>query len=457
MTASGSGGSEVAILVTVALTTMLAPLNSTMIGVALPEIMEQFVIDLGSGSWLVIAYLITMAALQPVGGKLGDRLGRRPMILAGLVYFAVASLGAALSTSEGQLLFFRIQQGIAGAIALPNGTALFREIIPAERRARSLGMLGSAIVLAAAAGPVLGGILIRLAGWRAVFSMNLFLILPALVLAWRVIPVRTGSSRRRPFDLIGVVQLLAILVGAAILLTGQLQPPGSTNWLAAAVLAVVTVHFLLREFHQEDSVFQPRFFKHRTFAAGCACVCFSNLAMYTTFLTIPLMLSDLPGWSPTQVGLVLSALWAPTVVCAPLGGRLADRWGRRWPTTMGLFLLTAGMAWLFTLDTGEQAMVSLLTGIGVAGIGLGLMGAGLQTAVLESVSRQEAGSASGIYSTSRYLGSIVGASALPVLYGQAAGMDGFTRVLVMVVCTAAAATVVSLGIQHRPSPESSTG
>jgi MFS family permease len=130
VTASGSGGSEVAILVTVALTTMLAPLNSTMIGVALPEIMEQFVIDLGSGSWLVIAYLITMAALQPVGGKLGDRLGRRPMILAGLVYFAVASLGAALSTSEGQLLFFRIQQGIAGAIALPNGTALFREIIP---------------------------------------------------------------------------------------------------------------------------------------------------------------------------------------------------------------------------------------------------------------------------------------------------------------------------------------
>ncbi len=433
---------------------MLAPLNSTMIGVALPEIMGEFSTDLVTGSWLVISYLVTMASLQPVGGKLGDRFGRRPLILGGLAYFAVASLGAALSSDLSQLLFCRVQQGIAGAIALPNGMALVREIIPAERRASRIGLLGSAIVLAAAAGPPLGGVLIRLGGWRAVFSANLLLIVPALILAWRVLPAHVVETRRRSFDVVGVVQLMAILVGGAVLMTGGARslPPAATAGLIALLLALA-IHFLYRESRQEDPLFQPRFFLRRTFAAGCAGVALSNLAMYTTFLTIPLLLAALPGWSSTQVGLVLSALWAPTVVCAPLGGRLADHWGRRWPTTLGLLLLTVGMGYLTTLQTGGDSLWVMLTGLGVAGIGLGLSQAGLQTAVLESVSRQQSGSASGIYSTSRYVGSIVGASALPMLFGGGDEMAGFVRVLTVVVIAAFAATIASLWIDHRPSPD----
>ena len=103
--------SETAILITVALATMLAPLNSTMIGVALPEIMREFAIDLSAGSWLVIAYLITMASLQPVGGKLGDRLGRRPLIIAGLIYFGLASVGAAFSSSLTEFADFPCSAG----------------------------------------------------------------------------------------------------------------------------------------------------------------------------------------------------------------------------------------------------------------------------------------------------------------------------------------------------------
>ncbi len=153
----GAPRNETAILITVALATVLAPLNSTMIGVALPVIMGEFSIDLESGSWLVIAYLITMAALQPVGGKLGDRFGRRPLIIGGLIYFALASLAAGTASSFSELMIFRIQQAIAGAIVMPNGMALLREVVPAERRASRIGLLGSAIVLGAAAGPPLGG------------------------------------------------------------------------------------------------------------------------------------------------------------------------------------------------------------------------------------------------------------------------------------------------------------
>ena len=141
------------------------------------------------------------------------------------------------------------------------------------------------------------------------------------------------------------------------------------------------------------------------------------------------------------------------MVFAPLGGRLADRWGRRWPTTLGLSLLTAGMAVLFALDTGADTLWVLLSGLVVAGIGLGLAHAGTLTGLLESVSHEQSGSASGFFSTSRYVGSIVGTSALPMLYGVADEMAGFMRVLSVIVMAALAATVASLWIQHRPSPD----
>ena len=457
MLAEGSGGTptwnETAILITVALATMLAPLNSTMIGVALPEILGEFATDLGTGSWLVIAYLITMASLQPVGGKLGDRYGRRPLIVGGLIYFGVASLGAAFASSLTELLLFRIQQAIAGAIALPNGMALLREIVPAERRASRIGLLGSGIVLAAAAGPPLGGVLIKLAGWRAVFSANLFVILPALILAIRALPRLATAREPRPFDLAGALQLLFILSGGAFLLTNSGEMPAIGAWVATGLLILLAASFLRRESRHGDPIFQPRFFTNATFAAGNAAVALSNLSMYTTFLVIPLFLADLPGWSSTQVGLVLSALWAPTVVCAPLGGRLADRWGRRWPTTLGLLLLTVGMAELALIDSGEDALWVLLSGLGIAGIGLGLSQAGLQTAVLEAVKKEYSGSASGMFSTSRYIGSIAGSSALPLLYATGNQMTGFTRVLSLVVITALASTIASLWIQHRPVPD----
>ena len=123
-------GERVAVIA-VALTTMLAPLNSTMIAVALPNVMTEFGADVASVGWLVTSYLIAMAALQPVAGKLGDRLGRRRLILGGVAWFGVASLGAATASSLFTLLFFRVQQAVAGAIALPNGAALLREVVPA--------------------------------------------------------------------------------------------------------------------------------------------------------------------------------------------------------------------------------------------------------------------------------------------------------------------------------------
>jgi EmrB/QacA subfamily drug resistance transporter len=452
------------ILVTVGLGTMLAPLNSTMIAVALPQIMDRLRVDVSSAGWLATAYLIAMASLQPVTGKIGDRLGRRWLILGGLLYFGAASTGAALSTSLPMLLFFRVQQGIAGAVALPNGMALMREIVPAGRRASRFGLLGALIALAAAGGPPLGGLLVEVLGWQSIFYVNVLFIVPALILGWSVLPSRPPGPRDRgvPFDLVGALLLSLLLIGLAWLLTQSRRGevlvgllPGSIGMLSVAAF------FLWWELRHSDPVLQPRFFTRRAFAAATSAISLSNLAMYSTLFSFPILLSGQAGWTDLRIGLLLTAMSAAMVLFAPLGGRLADRFGRRWPTVAGLVLLSAGLLLLrLTWRIGPEvatapALPLLLVGLGLIGVGVGLASAGLQTSAVEAVEPHEAGVASGVFSTSRYLGSIVGTSALAVLLGgQVAGAavasDGVEAMFLMVIVAALLSVGVSLGLRDRP-------
>ena len=439
------------ILAVVALTTMLAPLNSTMIGVALPLITADFAVDLAYSSWLVIGYLIVMASLQPVAGKIGDRLGHRRMILGGLVLFALASVGAALASTLWWLLGFRVLQAVAGAIALPNTTAIMRRIVPEEVRGRNFGLVGAGITLAAAAGPTLGGVLIEWAGWQAVFWVNLVLIVPTFVLGWCVLPVLDTQSSDHGFDWLGALVLLAVLAGGAGLATWKAGAGTALQAAGFAAVALAAVLFVRREWRHPDPVFQPHFFRRRTFAAANAAIALSNLAMYTTFLVIPLFLADAPGWSSAEAGLILAVMWAPTVVCAPIGGQLSDRFGRRWPAFGGLAMFALGL-WIVSGVGADISLPILLGGLGLSGVGLGLTG-GIQVAAVEAVPGDQAGAAAGIYSTSRYIGSITGSSVLPLLYGVGSGSEGFDRVLVLVLVAAVLAVVVSLAIENRPSTD----
>jgi len=171
--------------------------------------------------------------------------------------------------------------------------------------------------------------------------------------------------------------------------------------------------------------------------------------MYSTLLAIPILLFRWAGWRSTEVGLVLAAMSAGMVVFSPIGGRLADRLGRRWPTVTGLSLLTLGLLPLALIGGGITTL-ALLGGLGLAGAGLGLSSAGLQTAAIEAVEPQQSGVASGVFSTSRYLGSIVGSSVLAGTLGPTGdGLGGFVAVFAMAVVAAFLSAVVSFGLQGR--------
>jgi MFS family permease len=155
----------------VALGNLLVPLNSTMIVVALPQVARDLKVDVAETSWIVTSYLIAMAALQPIAGRVGDRLGRRNVMLVALVYFALASAGAAAANSILVLAVFRINQAIAAAALVPNGLGLLREAIPSGRRGAEFGIVSAATAVGATAGPLVGGFLAAI-DWRWIFLVN---------------------------------------------------------------------------------------------------------------------------------------------------------------------------------------------------------------------------------------------------------------------------------------------
>ena len=430
---------------------MLAPLNSTMIAVALPEIMVEFDVGVAQASWLVTGYLVAMASLQPLGGKIGDRLGRRPLVLGGLAFFGLASLGASAAPNLSIVLLFRVLQAAAGALIIPNGLALAREVVPESRRGRAFGLIGAGVGIAAASGPPLGGILVEMAGWRAIFYVNLLLVVPALFLGWRWLPASHRSHARSHFDVAGAIMLPAVLVGIASILMSIGRGVGAWVQVAGGLATVaIAVVFARQELRHRDPVFQPRLFRNRAFAASGGGIGLSNLAMYTLLLSVPILLAARGDSSSLEAGLVLTALSATMIVLAPFGGLLIDRFGRRAPTVVGLAMLTLGTAPI-ALVGAEVTLPTLVGGLAVAGIGLGVATPGLQTSAVESVSQDQAGMASGLYGTSRYLGSILGSAILAGLLGtNRSEVDGLDTVFTILFGAALLATVAALGLRARP-------
>ena len=442
----------------VALAAMLIPLNSTMLVVALPSMLSDLDAGLSAGGWLVTSYLITMASLQPVTGKLGDRLGPRRVLLTGLIGFAACSLGAGLAPNVGVLMLFRAGQGIAGAMVMPNGQAVLRRVVPQFRLGARMGIVSSTITAGAAVGPVAGGFLVALAGWRSVFLVNLPLVALILVLAQRTVPHLEPAPVKGSFDIGGAAGLLAVLGGGALLLTRARGVAPAQTVAAAAVLVVVGLVFLRHERRHADPVVHTRLFRRQPFVAGAGGIALGNLAMYVALLAVPVLLARREQWSSGQVGLALASLSFGSLFLSPFGGRVADRIGPRIPSAAGMAVAAIGMAMLAFGARGPMLMVAMA----VAGIGFGFSFSGFQLAAISSAEPAIAGAASGVISTCRYAGSITGTSLLAGPLAPA-GVRGFTAVFVMTTAGAAAATILalflptSIGARARARAESSVG
>lgn len=438
--------SERGVLATVALGAILAPLNSTMIAVALPSIVHDFDSGVRSVGLLVTSYLLALAVVQPIAGKLGDRYGRRPFVLGGLTAFGMASLGAAVAPSLPLLIAFRVVQALAIAVVFPNGSGLVRELIPAQRRAGAFGVVGASLGLAAALGPPLGGLLISVGGWRSVFYVNVPFVAAGLVFAWRFVPRPAESSPERstPFDLVGSLLLVFVLGGASALVTSSRHVTLLILGVSGLILGGALWFFVRRALEHPDPVVQLRFFARRGFAAASAGVAASNLGFYSMLLATPILLVRVHAESSATAGLVLAFLSAPMVALSPIGGRFADLYGRRAPAVAGCGLLALGLVPL--VFSPGLSFYGLFVCLALAGAGVGLSSAGMQTAALEAVGPAQAGVASGLFSTCRYIGGFVGSIAIAHFLDSADGLSGFRSVFLIALAGALVSIVASCAL-----------
>ena len=228
------------------------------------------------------------------------------------------------------------------------------------------------------------------------FTVNLAIVVPTLVLGWRTLPRDQGRPSIGNFDTAGAFLLPLVLIGvtALLVLLSQGIPAFVVGGGLAAVVALGTL-FVWREARHPQPVLRVDLFRRRNFTSACLGIGLGNMAMYTVLLSVPLLLASHSGFSTLETGLVLTSMSAAMILVAPLGGRLADRAGRRTPTLAGLGILTAGSL-VITLAGVDIAVPTLIAGLLLVGTGIGLATPGLQTSAVESVDSRDAGIASGL-------------------------------------------------------------
>jgi len=395
----------------------LAPLNSTMIAVALPEMAR----DLGQSSalvrhGLVTSYLLVGIVLQSLGGKLADRIGHRRTLRLGQVIFVIASLLGFALPQFVPLALARMTMAAAGALVVPSAIALLRNELPPERRGRAFGVFGAVMSTSAAIGPKLGSLIAGHLGWRAIFLVNVPWLALCVALALFSAPssakaaADTAPANTAPFDLVGSALLGASL--AAVVVGSQAAP--YRVLMPLGVLGLIGFGFWERRV--ADPVIDLGLFARRAFSSGVFVIALQNLAMYSLLFELPQVALRLFDAGPESVGGVLSVMMVSMVLTAPIAGRLSERYGARSITLSGCLV---GMGGVLLLALSPFAnLAAALPGLVLIGVGLGLTSAPAQTAAMTAVPREQSGMAAGLSSTLRYLGGVVGLAVLGALLGD---------------------------------------
>jgi EmrB/QacA subfamily drug resistance transporter len=410
-------------LVAVCLGTFILLVDVTIVSVALPQMARDLHAQLDSLQWVVDAYALSLAALLLVCGSLADRFGRRRLFQLGLILFALSSLACALAPNAGFLIAARTVQGAGAAAMFATNTALLNNSYEGRDRSVAFGIWGAINGAAAAVAPVLGGLLIAAANWRAIFLVNLPIAVVAGIMTQRTLAESRGHAS--PIDWAGASSFTV----AAAALTYALIHGGDSGWgtpvtLASfAVSAVALLIFPAIELRVAYPVLDLGLFRRASFTmlmivgvvmTGCA---------FAPFLYTQLWLQSVLGLPAIGAGLVLLPSAGTAFVVSAVAGRYLHGIAPRWPLGAGLVLIGAGSL-LRTVLTASSGWASLIAGLVVTGIGVGLAAPVLISATLAAVPRPRSGMASGAVNTFRQIGYALGIAAFGSLFAARVGHLG---------------------------------
>ncbi len=366
-----------------------------MIAVALPRIARDFDIAKGRASVLITVYLLAMLLGQPLAGRLCDVLGARRLALIAATGFGVSSAAAMFAGSFGLLVLLRALQAVFASALVPSVQAMLREVVPIRQRGRAFGVQGSVLGVGAGLGPVVGGLATAAFGWRSIFGVNLPVVLVVLYVLRRRVP---ASQEEAPTHHDASVE------------------PEATGRLFNGV-----------------------------FGVAFSTQALSTFAQYALLIAVPIVL-DSRGWSSASIGAGLSFLTLGMVLMGPYGGRLGDARGRRRPVVLGLAVTLVAVAASAAAGDAVPSALLLLTLL-LFGLGLGVASPSVMTAGIEAAPAARVGSAAGLLSASRYVGSIASTLVLAGVVHDDGG--GLSTLLIVCAATLAVSLAVARNLPGR--------
>ncbi len=410
-----------AVLAICALSMFLVGLDTTIVNVGLPAIGDGLGTSTRHLEWIVDAYTIVLASLLTTSGALADRFGRRRVFQLGLGVFGVASLACALAPSAGALIAARAVQGVGASMLSPVALAIVVNATPdARERARAIGVWAAVFGLSMAAGPVTGGALLAALDWRALFWVNVPVLVAALVLSALFVP-ESRAPRHRSLDVPGQA-LLMLVVGLTVAILIEGPHRGWTAPLTVAGYAAVTaaaVAFVAVERRRREPLMDLSLFRAPAFGAAVLGAMAVFTALNLTLLLNTYYLQHARGLSALLAGCATLPMALAATVCAPVAGAMVGRHGPRRPLLIAAASLTAGALALVGLS--DSTPLALLLGAYlVIGVGVGFANAPLTNTAVGGLPRERAGVAGAITSTARQVGAAVGVA---VAGGLVAGQD----------------------------------
>jgi DHA2 family methylenomycin A resistance protein-like MFS transporter len=407
----------------------LVLLDVTVVNVALPDIGGSLQAGPAGLQWVVDGYALALAGLLLVGGTVGDVYGHKRVVITGLAVFGLASLACGAAPGIGWLVGARFVQGVGAALLLPGTLAIVTDAFPDRTAlARAIGVWAGVGGAALPAGPLLGGLLVEWLGWRAVFFLNVPIVLVAAIVAARLVKPRSQAAQRR-------VDWLGAALGTAFLTVVTYAVIEAGMWLLV-VAAVLLAVFIAVERATADPMLPLKLFRRPDFSVANAAAGVMNLCTLGLLFLVTQYLQTVQHHSALAAGVALLPLFLPLTVLAPMTGRVAGQIGPRWPMAAGLLLAGTGFALVITLRA-DSSYWAILPALLLWGCGLGVLTPAVVAAAVGAV-KERSGLASAVNNTARQAGGAVGIAT----YGAVAGSAADARLFVSGMHVAGVISVV---------------
>jgi EmrB/QacA subfamily drug resistance transporter len=390
----------------------LSTMDSSMVNIALPFIMESFGAPLRSVQWVVLVYLLSITVTLLFWGIVADRFGKFRIYLIGILIFLSSSCGCALASSLTLLIILRAVEGLGAAMLMAAGPTIIREVFPNHQLGRGLGLVGIATSAGLMSGPLVGGLLITAFSWRAIFLACI--PVGILMIAGGVWVMRNGQPQpvqtpARSFDWRGAA-LWALLIGSLVLYAHFLPLMSIGGRVAGGGgLAVLGLLFYYSETTRESNILPLHLFSKNYYHIGLITASLSFAVLFGILILMPFYLTHIKGLKASLVGTVMMAVPLTLFVVSPTAGMLYDRVGSRYLTTIGLSICTVALLLLSTIDQAT-GLALIFFCLALLGMGQSMFLAPNTASLLSRIPEVDAGITSGLLATSRNLGMLAGAA-----------------------------------------------